>query len=294
MNQDLERSIAFIEGSQLGEEEKCAILKSLKDANKALEIAAFKLDRTEKVKRTTGILLEETITELEEKRKAVEAQNRELEIEAALERVRTVALSMNNPDDMLEACKTISHQLELLNVKEIRNVQTAIFYEAKKMYTNFEYYAKHDKKLATETTYNNNDIHEAFANQMLKGAGEFFSTHIKDVNNWIAYQKTTNVFIDDYLYTASSLSYYWYSLGPVALGISTYAPLNEDELALFKRFRNVFELAYRRFMDIEQALAQAKEAKIEAALEKVRNRTLLMKDSGELNEAVAVFFQQFD
>ena len=70
MNQDLERSIAFIQGSQLGDEEKRALIKSLKDADKALEIAAFKLDRTEKVKRTTGILLEETITELERKTKS--------------------------------------------------------------------------------------------------------------------------------------------------------------------------------------------------------------------------------
>ena len=71
------------------------LLKTVKDADKELEITAFKLDRTEKVKRTTAILLEETIEELEQKRKAVEAQNRELEIEAALERVRTVAMSMN-------------------------------------------------------------------------------------------------------------------------------------------------------------------------------------------------------
>jgi CCR4-NOT transcriptional regulation complex NOT5 subunit len=63
-----------------------------------LEITAFKLDRTEKVKKTTAILLEETIEELEQKRKAVEAQNRELEIESCLERVRTEAMSMNKPE----------------------------------------------------------------------------------------------------------------------------------------------------------------------------------------------------
>jgi signal transduction histidine kinase len=47
----------------------------LKDADKELEITAFKLDRTEKVKRTTAILLEETIEELEQKRKAIEETN---------------------------------------------------------------------------------------------------------------------------------------------------------------------------------------------------------------------------
>ena len=59
----------------LSEEEKATITKSLKDADKELTITAFKLDRTEKVKRTTAILLEETIEELELKRKAVEESN---------------------------------------------------------------------------------------------------------------------------------------------------------------------------------------------------------------------------
>src|SRR6476660_9220809 len=147
-------------------EQKIAITKSLKDADKELEIVNFKLDRTEKVKRTTAILLEQTIEELEQKRKAVEAQNRELEIESALERVRTIAMSMNKPDDMLLVCRMIAEQLELLNVKEIRNVQTAIFYEEKGTYTNFEYYARHDKLLITEVNYKLHDIQKTFATLM--------------------------------------------------------------------------------------------------------------------------------
>jgi two-component system, NtrC family, sensor kinase len=59
----------------LSEEQKATITKSLKDADKELTITAFKLDRTEKVKRTTAILLEETIEELEQKRKAIEESN---------------------------------------------------------------------------------------------------------------------------------------------------------------------------------------------------------------------------
>ncbi len=56
-------------------EEKASILKSIKDVDKELEIALFKLDRTERVKKTTAILLEETIEELEQKRKAIEETN---------------------------------------------------------------------------------------------------------------------------------------------------------------------------------------------------------------------------
>ncbi|MBS1935333.1 MAG: hypothetical protein JST96_15135, partial [Bacteroidetes bacterium] len=296
MNQHLQKILESIEQQEkLSADEKDALIKLARDANKELEITSFKLDRTEKVKRTTAILLEETIEELENKRKAVEAQNRELEIESSLERVRTVAMSMNKPDDMLHVCQTISEQLELLKVKEIRNVQTAIFYQEKGTYMNYEYYAKHQKTFITETTYTNHEIHEAFAEKMLKGDGEFYITHINgdEIKEWIAYQKTTNVFIDDYLYTAPSLNYYWFSLGPVALGISTYVALTDVETNLFRRFLKVFELSYRRYLDIEKAEAQSRESQIQLALERVRARTMAMQKSSELSETVYLLFQQF-
>ena len=226
----------------------------------------------------------------------VAGKARQLKIETALEKVRAVAMSMKQPADMLKICKTISLQLQSLGVLEIRNVQTAIFYESKGTYMNYEYYAKHNKTFITETIYTNHKIAKAFAEKMLKGRGEFYNTHIKGkkVKDWIAYQKKTNVFIDKYLNTAPSLNYYWYSLGPVALGISAYHPLTEEETNLFKRFLKVFGLAYRRYLDIEQAIAQAREAKIEAALERVRSRTMAMFKTDELNEVVFEFFNQMN
>ena len=59
MNQDIQNIITIIQQAQhLTDDEKSALIKSAKDVDKALEIALFKLDRTEKVKRTTAILLE--------------------------------------------------------------------------------------------------------------------------------------------------------------------------------------------------------------------------------------------
>ncbi len=68
------------EASSLNQERREAISTALTSLNKELEILAFKLDRTEKVKRTTSILLEETIEELEQKRKAVEESNAALQL----------------------------------------------------------------------------------------------------------------------------------------------------------------------------------------------------------------------
>jgi two-component system, NtrC family, sensor kinase len=73
MNKHLQNISDIIQQSApIGDESKSTISMCLKDADKELEIALFKLDRTEKVKRTTSILLKETIEELEQKRKAVE------------------------------------------------------------------------------------------------------------------------------------------------------------------------------------------------------------------------------
>jgi len=79
MNPHLQHILDTLQQTEnLSEEQKAAITKSLKDADKELTITAFKLDRTEKVKRTTAILLEETIEELEQKRAAVEEALKEL------------------------------------------------------------------------------------------------------------------------------------------------------------------------------------------------------------------------
>ncbi|HKR06966.1 MAG TPA: ATP-binding protein, partial [Bacteroidia bacterium] len=103
-----------------------------------------------------------------------------------------------------------------------------------------------------------------------------------------------NQFIDPKQYEAESIHYYFFSIGSGALGVSTYAPLNDEEIKLFKLFRNVFELAYRRYADIEKAEAQAREAKIEAALERVRAKAMAMHKSDDLNAAVAIVFEELD
>jgi signal transduction histidine kinase len=73
MDKNLNHIVDFIKASkEVSEADKQVLLKALKAVDKQIQILDFKLDRTEKVKRTTSILLEETIAELEQKRKAVE------------------------------------------------------------------------------------------------------------------------------------------------------------------------------------------------------------------------------
>ena len=52
----------------------------------------------------------------------LEQKNRELEIEAALERVRSIALGMRKPDDLPGICEVLFTELSKLGFSEIRNV----------------------------------------------------------------------------------------------------------------------------------------------------------------------------
>ncbi len=76
MNQQLKSLLELIQQSEtLTDSDKINISSKIKDIEKILSITEFKLERTEKVKKTTSILLEETIEELEQKRKAIEETN---------------------------------------------------------------------------------------------------------------------------------------------------------------------------------------------------------------------------
>ena len=61
-----------------------------------------------------------------------------------------------------------------------------------------------------------------------------------------------------------------------------------------KRFAAAFEQTYIRFTDLQKAEAQAREAEIEAALERVRSRTMAMQKSDELAETASHLFRQLN
>jgi hypothetical protein len=63
---------------------------------------------------------------------------------------------------------------------------------------------------------------------------------------------------------------------------------------IFKRFTAVFEQTYTRFLDLQKAEAQARQAQIEASLERVRASAMAMHRSDELSNVLAILFEQFD
>ncbi len=114
MNQHLQNILSIIQqADQLPAEQKAFLEKSIKDVGKELEIALFKLDRTEKVKRTTAILLEETIEELEQKRKSIEETN--LALQQSLEDLKAAQAQLIQSEKMAslgELTAGIAHEIQ--------------------------------------------------------------------------------------------------------------------------------------------------------------------------------------
>ncbi|MCB9249366.1 MAG: hypothetical protein H6613_12880 [Ignavibacteriales bacterium] len=100
----------------------------------------------------------------------------------------------------------------------------------------------------------------------------------KELNNFCEWRKQEKQFSDPILDEVDSANYYFYSIGLGGLGLTTYKPLPKADLEIFKRFHKVFALAYRRFIDIEKAEAQAKKQKLNL-LERVRARAMAMHNT---------------
>jgi len=224
----------------------------------------------------------------------LEYKNRELEIEAALERVRAVGMGMKKPEDMLAVCRVISDELQHLGVEHIRNVQTAIIDQEKGSYLNYQYFTAYQKESIEVTEYHKNPVVNDMATRMLESADGFFTGSLagKELEKFRAYRKQENQFPDPLLDETGSADYHFFSIGPGGLGLTLYQSLNEEGLIIFKRFHKVFSLAYRRFRDIEKAEAQAREAQIEASLEKVRAQTMGMQSTDDLSNVASVMFEQ--
>ena len=74
--------------------------------------------------------------------------------------------------------------------------------------------------------------------------------------------------------------------------VTSHEPQSTETIQILERFASVFNLTYRRFLDLQKAEAQAREAQIEAALERVRSARWVCRTSEELNELIGTVFTE--
>lgn len=235
---------------------------------------------------------EELQKAIEEKTADLLQKNRELEIESALERVRSVAMGMNKSDDLLGICEASFKELQKLGIDGLRNAVIHIPNDEQNYFMDYDYSEFTGGKIA-KIEYGSHPIVDEYMEKISIAEDAYFEVVInkEQLSDWKEFRKNTGQGDDPRLDDAEALYYYLFSIGIGDIGISTFKSIDESQIQVLKRFRNVFDLAYRRYDDIRKAEKQVREAKIEAALERVRAMAMAMHDSKDLSSTVDVFFK---
>ncbi|SIO01503.1 sensor histidine kinase [Algoriphagus halophilus] len=227
----------------------------------------------------------------------LESKNRELEIEATLERVRAKAMAMHSSEMVGEAINKLFQELEKLGFESFVNGLNIIHPDCKM--------ESWSAAVGNEGVFIAGGIidmnHHPGTRKLFEDWIQQKNTHVTHIQGPEVEAFFQSIYAQDtfeapiYLTNFPDELYLNNVIIPEgSLWVMTEKELSKELFQVLSRFATVFSLTYTRYQDLQKAEAQAREAQIEVALEKIRNRTLFMKDSAELNETVSVFFQQFD
>ncbi len=238
-----------------------------------------------------GKVFQQTYTRFLDLQKA-EAQAREANIETSLERVRSKAMAMHSPNDLSETVNVFFKELKTLGIIPIRCGVGQIDE------------ATRTTSLTTTTSSQQGESFRVIGkvkqtgHPVLDGIFDHWKLQkeyhpVLQGEDIKAYYNVMNAQIGYPEYPEEVTQYgnnFFFKEGFVFAWTENL--LSEEELIIFRRFTSVLSLTFRRYLDLKEAEEQAKEAKIEASLEKVRSKTMAMQSSEELADTAAVVFQQ--
>ncbi|NNF04822.1 MAG: hypothetical protein HKN17_10180, partial [Rhodothermales bacterium] len=230
-----------------------------------------------------------------------EAAVREARIEAALERVRARTMGMHSSDELREVAMMYAAQLDELGM----DIHGAMFLlqdpddEAWTLWTGYSqnYPLEHVRGKTFEFPFQEVEgdpsldawrrgetVMESFVPpDELPAWSEKYRIVLdasdQTADDWIRFNPDGYFRIDAYM-----------KYGVVAAGGPR--SFTEEEVDIQVRFAREFERTYRRFLDLKKAEAQARESRIEAALERMRSRTMAMQASDELLDVSSVMTEQ--
>ncbi len=229
-----------------------------------------------------------------------EAQTREAQIEAGLERVRASAMAMRHSDDLVSCTKILFDQLEKLDLTMERSGIGVFDPETRdcQLYTTV-LNPEGKKELSLGVT--SLTIHpmliqtfEAWERQEALS----YTLEGEDLKNYYEIVSHSEFILsEEVLEKSSALPREFYHYSPFSAGglyfFSDIEPKEEDKRIL-QRFAEVFDLTYTRFLDLQKAEKQAREAQIETTLERVRGRALAMHATEELSQVIMEFYQDLE
>ena len=226
-----------------------------------------------------------------------EYQAREAQIEIALERVRSRSMAMHKSEELKDVVKVIFDQMAHLKINA-EHAGIVVDYEPKK---DWHFWVADKQDIPAKITVPYLDLvwDKQFTEAKKKGT-DFFKTQL-DFEEKNSFYKKLLPHIEgltkeawDFYLNCPGLAASTAIQKDIGLYIENFSgiPFSNAENSILMRFGKVFQQTYTRFLDLQKAEAQAKEALIEAALERVRSRSMAMHKSEELLEAGALLYHE--
>jgi len=230
-----------------------------------------------------------------------EANAREAQIEAGLERVRARTMAMHSSDDVSVATATMFTELEKLGIENFRGGITIIKTNRTQEVWSVNNLTEarlpdgHGKTVKAVGTFNIED--HPFWQLMYKEWEDkkeflYYFLNGKDKENYVKILSRTQNYLPHNLPQFPDVHFQVYFFGEGAVWTNSLQPHSEEAQQVMKKFTSVFSLTFRRYQDLKKAEAQAREATIEASLERVRAKAMSMHNSQDLSETVNVFFKE--
>ncbi|MFN8347766.1 MAG: hypothetical protein U0X91_22365 [Spirosomataceae bacterium] len=227
-----------------------------------------------------------------------EAQAREAQVEAALERVRARALAMQHSGEVPDVANTLYEEIQKLGFDygactiQLMDNATGDMEHWVAGFEHLKYPASYRVNYFKNPCYdvqleawrsNRKYLVYTLAGDEKKAYDEQLFEH-NDYRKFPEKERQWMRALESVIFSMAFMKHGALHWGPT--------PLTEEKALILQRFAAVFEQAYTRFLDLQKAEEQAREAEIELALEKVRSRTMAMHHSSELGEAANLLFQQ--
>ena len=225
--------------------------------------------------------------------KELAEKNRKLEVEASLDKVRRRSLTMRKSDELSEASASLFHELNQLGIKAIRT-GVGIFDEANnamELWTT----SVTDKEVLKKLDYFSLYIHPVYENliparkqqkpyEVTKLKGKHVKHYYESMTTVLTLGQPSDYNEEEYFYS------FFFEQG--TLNVVTPQPLPEEDCSVMTLFANAFGLIYTRFLDLQKAEEQTREALGKTALDRVRAEIASMRTVGDLERITPLMWRE--
>jgi signal transduction histidine kinase len=219
---------------------------------------------------------------------------KEATIEAALEKVRGKAMAMHNSSDLSTTASTVFTELRKLGISPIRCGVGLLTKESRKaqLYSATSSSSGDSLSLVGWAQLENHPVLEQIYDTWLQQKDYFPELQSEQLRSYYKLLLAgISVPVPDFSNEQKQFGcFISFSIG--CLYAWSDVKYTEDELKILRRFATIIELTFRRYLELQQLEANAKEAVKQAALDRIRADIASMRTLGDLNRIIPLIWNE--